>query len=184
VIKRVFALMLIIVMAGCSTESIKPNTLSVDDLCIHRDDDKKNKVCYGMSRSDAEKVLGTGEKSIMFKYDYGVGIIYRDDKIVSIALDQDSKNVYNTIRGSKIGNLKEDVLTLYGDKYPIIRTTSPQSLDYVYDIENNKFIGEVSYEKMDKQKLRDHLFVSTVFNEDGYVNRIFLSDLEAIMLMR
>ncbi|MFD0717274.1 hypothetical protein [Paenibacillus sp. GCM10027626] len=185
-IKRILAVMLLVVLVGCNTGgTLKPNTLSVDDLCIYKDDDKKNKVCYGMSRSEAEKILGTGTKEAFgIRYDYGVKILYRVDNIAMIVLDKDSKNVYSTVRGNKIGNLKEDVLKTYGDKYPIIRETSPQSIDYIYDLENKKFLGEVSYEKIDSKKYKDHLYVSAGFNEDEYVNRIFLGDKEAIMYLR
>ncbi|WP_339271465.1 hypothetical protein NYE54_08260 [Paenibacillus sp. FSL K6-1330] len=181
--KGLFIVVLLLLMAGCSGSNggLKTNTLSKDDLCIVKDDDSKSKVCFGMSQTDAEKILGTGAKDIMYKYDYGVSVVYRNDKTVSmIVLDTESKNVYSTVRGMKNGDLKENVLKLYGDTYPIVRETEPHSIDYVYDIKNKKFIGEVSFGNIDSKSNKDHLFLSAVYDENGIVDRIYLSDVEAI----
>ncbi|MBE9913289.1 hypothetical protein G8C92_04435 [Paenibacillus donghaensis] len=162
---------------------MKPDTLSKEDLCIVKDDDSKSKVCFGMSRADAEKVLGTGVKEMYDKYDYGVSVIYRDGKTVSvIILDADSKNVYSTIRGLKSGDSKETVLKLYGDKYPIMRETEPHTVDYVYDLKNKKFIGEVSFKNIDRNSYKDHLFFSAEYKDDQ-VKRIYISDLQGVMML-
>lgn len=184
--KRVFQYMLSIVMLallmGCSSE-FKPDTLSENDLCIVKEDDSKSKVCFGMERSEAEEILGQATKNIMMRYDYGVSVVYREDTVAYITLDEKSKDIYKTVRGVQVGDDKENVLKLYGEKYPIMRTTSPETVDYVYDNVKGNFVGEQSWEETDPSAFKDQLFVST-YIVDGKVSKIFLADREALITLR
>lgn len=184
-LKYVAIVALLLFLTGCSGDAgFKPDTLSESDLCIMKMDNKQ-KVCYGMEREEAEKVLGQGEKSSFFyKYDHGVDIIYREGKTVAlIRLSEGSEANYSTVRGSKVGDLKQNVFTLYGKKYAIDRETEPHSIDYVYDVSNKKFLGEISFKNKDFKTLQDHYFVSTGYNDDGYIVYVYLSDIQAIMYL-
>lgn len=184
-LKYVTIAALLLFLTGCSGNAgFKPDTLSESDLCIMRMDNKQ-KVCYGMEREEAEKVLGQGEKSSFFyQYDHGVDIVYRDKKTVAlIRLTEGSEKIYRTVRGSKVGDLKQNVFTLYGKKYAIDRETQPHSIDYVYDVSNKKFLGEISFNKIDFKTLQDHYFVSAGYNDLGSIVYVYLSDLQAIMYL-
>ncbi|CAH0120683.1 MULTISPECIES: hypothetical protein [unclassified Paenibacillus] len=185
-LKYVTIIALLLFFTGCSGDGgFKPDTpLSESDLCIITMDEKQ-KVCYGMEREEAEKVLGQGEKSSFFyQYDHGVDIIYREGKTVAlIRLTEGSEKMYRTVRGSKVGDLKQDVFTLYGKKYAIDRETEPHSIDYVYDVSNQKFLAEISSKNKDFKTLQDHYFVSAGYNDDGSVVYLYVSDLQAIMYL-
>ncbi|MFH5187086.1 hypothetical protein ACHHV8_33390 [Paenibacillus sp. TAB 01] len=156
-----------------------------DDLCIESLGNKAM-VCYGMDKTDAEKTLGTGTKeNFWLDYDNGVKVMYRDQKVVMILLVEKSEKSYSTVRGAKVGDLKDSILKLYGEKYPIVREKSPRSVDYVYDLIGKKFIDASSIEKIKLESQKDHLFFSTVLNDnDDRVKMIYLSDLQATMQLR
>lgn len=175
---------LFLFIAGCST-SADPDTLSKSDLCIVKSDDAKQKVCYGMTRSKAEKVLGSGQKStIGFKYDHGVQVMYRkNDRIATIHLSE--KGVYKTARGAQIGDSKESLLALYGEKYPNVRDKSkPYTVEYAYDSKEKKFIGEASYGEISKDPKPEYYFFQAVLNENNQITDFYLSDMKAILLMQ
>lgn len=130
--------------AACSGGKVdfKVDAFSKNDMCIVKVDDKKQ-VCYGDKRSDAEEILGAGtQNGAEEKYDFGASVIYRDDAVVGIVLHEESKGRFETVRGAKIGDSKDRIMKLYGEKYAIQATEN--NLDYAYDLKNKKFIDQVT----------------------------------------
>ncbi|BBI32671.1 hypothetical protein [Cohnella abietis] len=176
--------LLITVAVGCSGgSSFKPNTFSSSDMCIVKINNK-SKVCYGDSRSQAEKVLGSGTKSPFgYEYDFGVKLAFRDDKIVFLSFDEDAKGVYRTARGAKIGMLNSDVKKLYGNKYS---GEDGIYLGYFYDSKDKKFIDEVPPTWTDPNSdIGVNTFVlQAYFDDNGYTDRIMLIDYQYAIKMQ
>lgn len=189
---RLLIMILVVLLIGCSSGNFKPDTLSKNDLSIVKLDDKKSMVSYGMKRADAEKILGTGKKDELgrYEYDFGVSIGYRVDKdsgdetVAFIMLEEESSNVYSTIRGSKIGDLKSEVMKLYGEKYPMPTYRVDRDISYVYDLKNKRFLGQVTIsERVKADELMEHIGADFIFNDDGYVNKIMLYDRHMAMYL-
>ncbi|OBZ08940.1 hypothetical protein A8L34_22590 [Bacillus sp. FJAT-27264] len=179
--------LLFVLLVGCgSSESFKPDTFSEDDLAIVKVDDEKQIVKYGMSREDAEKILGPSktDKELFPKYDFGVQIIYRDDKVVAIGLTEDSEGVYKSSRGAEVGMKKEGVKKLYSEKYGL--SVFEQDLDYIYDSRAKRYLGKVSADQptKDEGELVDTYLASFRFDDNGDADSIFLSDRLAAVQMR
>ncbi|MDP5275083.1 hypothetical protein [Chengkuizengella axinellae] len=168
-------ILFLLILSGCSEFEV--DKFSEDDMCIINTD-VSGEVCYGMSRSDAEKVLGFGTKNDLgwFDYDNGVIVQYRDNLVASVSLTNKSKDVYTTSRGTGIKMLKEEVKELYGDKYDI--EEGEQSLDYVYDLNDEKFLDKLSRDTSEVMKMRFRIHVG--FDINGYSISISLGD--ALML--
>lgn len=135
---------LTVLFSACSVEKkeFKADTFSNNDMCIVKVDEKVQ-VCYGEKRSDAEKVLGAGtQNGAEKKYDFGASVIYRDDTIVGIVLREESKGIFQTVRGAQIGDNKDQIMKMYGEKYAIQETEN--NLDYAYDSEKKKFIDKAT----------------------------------------
>ena len=165
-----------LVLSGCSSSSEK-DSISKSDLCIIHIDSGKE-VCYGMNRSEAEKVLGNGKQSVPgYEYDFGVKILYRKDTIAGIQLIDDSKGVFKTAGGAEVGMSKSEIKKLYGDKYAL--ELAEHNLDYYYDSSNKTFLGKVSIDqKRTPEESKSIYLISIVtdFNE-GNTSGIFISDL-------
>ena len=74
--------MLLVLMVGCTSSQ---GSISKGDMSIVKINNHKQIVQYGMNRADTEKVLGKGEKGLFgIKYDDGVIIQYRDEKVAGI----------------------------------------------------------------------------------------------------
>ncbi|BBI32400.1 hypothetical protein [Cohnella abietis] len=175
VLRLTVLVLLISAAVGCSGGSFKPNTFSLSDMCIVKIDNK-SKVCYGDTRSQAEKVLGSGTKSVFgYDYDFGVSLGFRDDKVVLLSFDEDAKGVYRTARGAKIGILKSDVEKLYGDKYA---GEDGEYLHYLYDSKGNEFISEVppGWVETDYDVGVNTFVLQVYFDDNGYTNQIELID--------
>lgn len=175
-----------IILVACGSE-FKPDTLSKKDIGIVKIDDSNASVYHGMTRAEAEKILGEGKGSPLVAYDNGVSILYRkegnNESIAFIALDKDADKVYQTARGIKIGALKSDVLKSYGEKYPIATHKVDRDISYVFDLNGKKFLDkDTIFEKVkDEKELHEHIGADFLFNDDGYVERIALYDRYAAM---
>ncbi|TCZ74631.1 hypothetical protein E0485_19400 [Paenibacillus albiflavus] len=185
-LKTITVLMLLfsVLLSGCGEGKFKPDTMSKDDIAIMKIDDKNAKIYYGMKRSEAEKILGNGNKDILIKYDFGVEIMYRVNKenneetVALISLDEGSKKIYSTIRGIKVGDLKSDVIKSYGEKYPVPTMKIDRDIAYYYDLKLKKFMGQESLANplSNKDDLYEQIGTDFIFNDNGYVDRIMLYD--------
>lgn len=147
-------------------------------------DDSKTKVVYGMIRADAEKVLGTGEKSSFgYDYEHGVKLLYRDDKVTGIILDEETKGVYEAIGGTKIGMLKSEVTEIYGEGY-LTEKAGNTNLRYYYDTVKKSFLKEEELAKDNEEDYEKVLGVFIEFDDNGYVDRISLTDHRMAMFLR
>lgn len=171
-------------LSGCGGGKFKPDTMSMDDIGIMKIDDKNSKVYHGMTRSEAEKILGTGsKKSFYIGYDFGVGIMYRMDQenneetVAWISLNEDSEKVYSTIRGAKVGDLKSDVMKLYGEKYSMPGVSIDTDIAYYYDLKTNKFMGQESLSNRIKEDSYEQIGINFIFNDDELIKRIMLFDM-------
>lgn len=166
------AVVLLLLLAGCGNSN---NAITVDDLSIHKVGDSKSKVTYGMSRDDAEKVLGRGKGEgfgSWFTYNSGVQIMYREDKVAGIALREESAGTYETSKGAKVGMLKDELKKIYGDNY---LGDHERNLDYAYDTVNKKFLKESESPKTQEENEKTYV-ISAVFDDNGYAQTIMLLD--------
>ncbi|KHF33416.1 hypothetical protein CM49_04364 [Paenibacillus sp. P1XP2] len=166
-------MVLIVILSGCSGGGSAK--LSRESIGIKRVDEG-GQVTYGMSRSDAENVLGTGEKKAFgFEYSDGVSIQYRDDKVVAVVLSEESDGIYQTIDGIKVGMLEDEIKKRYGKKY--VNDSKTGSLDYHYDTNKGQFLTR---EDIKNSGDSENVFVlSVTFDDNGYAKRIMLLDQRA-----
>lgn len=176
-------LVLTMLLSGCGEGKFEPDTMSMDDIAILKIDDKKSKVYYGMKRSEAEKILGTGNQDGSFiKYDFGVEIVYRvneennEETVGYIKLEEESKKVYSTIRGAKVGNSTSDVTKLYGEKYPIQMDARINTIRYYYDLKTTRFMGKESISKLELEDTPYVIIIDFKSNREDFVENIRLSD--------
>lgn len=164
-------LVFLFILGGCGSK--KAEGISKEDLGIIKMNNGK-KVYYGMSRENAEKVLGSGENSDMgmFKYDGGVSIFYRNSNVAAVVLDAESKGKYKTTHDVQIGMSKQTVVKAYGDKY--MQSPSESSLDYVYDTNTNKFMD--GYSRIAAKDADKFYTISSMFDEKGDLQRMLLVD--------
>lgn len=164
----------ILILAGCGSKS----GLSQNDIGIRKIDDPKAKVVYGMGRADAEKVLGKGEKrSSGDRYDYDNGVLayYREDKVIGVALDEESEGIYETMSGARIGMLEGELKKIYGDKY----NSEPSDgvfLNYTYDSENKIYLNRGDKSKKSPEELKEVYVLTMEFDTNGYSKSIVLLD--------
>ncbi|TYA10950.1 hypothetical protein FRY98_24590 [Paenibacillus faecis] len=185
-IKKIVAgfIVIALLLTGCGGGS----SFSADNLAIRKINDKKQVVRYGMTRTDAEKVLGVGEKQgdgvgarNSYNYESGVVIAYRDDKVVVILLNEGSSDVYETSKGARVGMLKGEIEEMYGENY--LKETNERNLDYIYDSVNKKFIVDSGSMKDLKADNKTYM-ISSTFNSDGYAETVMLLDREFGVYLR
>ncbi|MGG1613533.1 hypothetical protein [Paenibacillus phoenicis] len=175
--KGIYALIFILflLLSGCNSGNAGGITIS--DISIHKIGDTKSKVSYGMSRSEAEKVLGAGEKGAFgYEYESGVTIMYRDDKVVGIVLNKDAAYENPNL---KIGMLKDELKKIYGNDFLL---ETPLNLDYAYDSINKTYLNESS-PAISQEEAEKVYVVSVMFDENGYANRIMLLDQRMAMYL-
>lgn len=182
--KRVYivwtVIFLLFALPGCgNTEAVnmEPDTFFKQDMAIFKTDNSQEQVSYGMSRKAAEKVLGNGKAGIpnSYTYEFGVSVIYRNNKVVSLALTGEPQGVYRTARGAELGMSKTAIKELYGAKYAI---ENDKYMDYYYNSESGQLyegsVKELNSLKGDALKRRQ--MVSTVYDEAGNARVIILMD--------
>ncbi|MNW47390.1 hypothetical protein [Fontibacillus panacisegetis] len=176
----VLLLSIIFILVGCNSKS----GLSKSDIGIKKADDNKTKVVYGMSRVDAEKILGIGEKSSFgYDYEHGVKVLYRDDKVAGVILDEETKGIYDAIGGTKIGMLKSEVTEIYGEGY-LSEEAGNTNLRYYYDTVKKSFLKEEELAKDNEEDYEKVLALFIEFDDNGYVDRISLTDHRMAMFLR
>jgi hypothetical protein len=128
----------------------KPGVFAREDTCIVKNDTKE-KVCYGDSQSEAEKVVGKGQqegkRKYSMMYEDGIRIIYREDHVVCIGLFYESEGVYSTARGVKIGDKITNVHEAYGEEFLVYGSNNEQAF-YAFDTANWKQI--MDYDQVGK----------------------------------
>ncbi|MMZ58603.1 hypothetical protein D1872_205910 [compost metagenome] len=166
----VLLLSIIFILVGCNS---KPS-LSQDDIGIRKVDDPKAKVIYGMSREDAEKVLGTGKKNSYLGFDYenGVTVYYRDDNVVGVLIDGESKGIYETTNCLGIGVLESEVEKRFGKD----GIKQEAFIDYIYDTDSKMFLGKDAPRKQIEDDMERVFIVSVRFDDNGYANFFSLLD--------
>jgi hypothetical protein len=147
-------------------------------MCIVQLDEGKGEICYGMARSNVESLLGTGEKGA-FKstvYAAGVSIMYRNDTVAGISLEQNSKGRYKTARGAVIGMSKAEIKKLYGEEYAVEH--GERNLDYFYDSASKRFVTDLSSSKNQTQEEMVSTYILSVIMDSTAVSaeRIMLLD--------
>jgi hypothetical protein len=152
------------------------NAVASNDFCIVQAKDGKAKICYGMTRIDAEKVVGQGKKiGMLYQYDNGIGIIYNEEAIVNITMTETSKGKYMTASGGEMGMLKEKFKKAYEGKPTLIDDN--KKLSYAYSTVEKKYLEKVNYLEMTGEQKQKIYTVNITFNESGYAEGIVLSDL-------
>lgn len=183
---KVYSSMLLFIVSlflvtGCASTSAN---ISAEDLTIIKSIDKNDFVKYGMSRSDAENILGKGEKTFLgFEYNDGVTIMYRDDQVAGIALSEDAKGIYTTSNNIGIGMLEDDIKKQYGDQY-MADQSNGGFLTYYYDTENKAFLKDKSPTSITQENSQKIYVITIAFDENGYADRIMLLDHLMAVYMR
>ncbi|PZD95370.1 hypothetical protein DNH61_12570 [Paenibacillus sambharensis] len=172
-LRGVFLLPLVVwMLAGCGSSS--PG-LTEEDLSISKIGDSRAKVEYGMDRTDAEKILGTGKKhsSTITHYDPGISVFYRGDKVAGITLGKQSADVYQTSKLIKAGMARSDIREIYGTENA--RFDSPKSLLYTYDTKEKTFLSDIPKD-IDNDELINIIQISIQFDDEENAQSITLID--------
>ncbi|URN94541.1 MAG: hypothetical protein NAG76_22440 [Candidatus Pristimantibacillus lignocellulolyticus] len=174
--KLVLAIIVIVFLAGCSLGNTKEKEIEFSTACISNN--KKETVCYGDNRVKAEEVFGKGEKGEHgeFNYKNGVKIGYRDDLVARIRLDKDSEGKYSITPDIKVGVLQGKVNEVFGD---VFISTSEQVDSYYYDTIKKEFITE---DEEVPENWLDYMGYFFIYDENGYVSEIAITDVQLSML--
>lgn len=171
----------IFLLGGCGSKS----GLSKEDIGIRKIDDPKAKVEYGMSREDAEKILGAGKRQMKFLYTYqdGVTIYYRDDVVAGVGIAEEAKARYETAGGARIGMLNSEFQEIYGDQ--VASSKDGSHLLYYYDSDKKLFsTDEEPPKKATEEEARSIFTIYARTDDRGYVETITLCDLPIAQLGR
>jgi len=168
--KYFYTISLLVLLAGCGSSS---GAFTESDMCVEQVNDSSSKVCYGMSKSEVEKILGPGQEvhSQLSEFENGLSAMYRDDMLVAIVLKEESKGVYVTARGAGMGMSKSEIVKLYKD---FSLFWSEGSVTSAYDMVEEEFIGEDYIEN--KEQADKVLMLAVVFDSAETANRILLGD--------
>lgn len=173
-------LLLLLFTVGCGNNepSNVGESLSVDNLAVHKVGDKKQTIYYGMAKKDAEKLLGTGNKATgilgdTYSYKDDLSLSFRDEKVVCITLEEGSK--FTTANGAEVGMTKDEIKELYGDKNAV--EVTDYDLNYMYNFKDKKFIKSTDNKVFkDREAMTNTYQISISFNDNGKSKRIMLLD--------
>lgn len=170
--KTVLVLLFLFVLTACANSK---DGVTTKHLAIQKVNDHKAIVEYGMSRAEAEEVLGKGEEkdianSVM--YSSGVRIMYREDTVAGISLGEESKDAYETVGGFKVGMSKDDFKKIYGEQY---LKDMERNLDYAYDSINKRYLQEKEWVAKAEDDTKIYV-ISAMFNGKGAADGIVLVD--------
>lgn len=179
------SMLLLLVSLFLVTGCVSTNAnISAEDMAVVKSSDKKAVVKYGMSRSDAENILGKGEKTFLgFEYNDGVIVMYRDDQVVGVSLSEDSKGIYTTSNNIGIGMLEDDIKKQYGDQY-MADQSNGGFLTYYYDTDGKAFLKDKSPTSITQENSQKIYVITIAFDENGYADRIMLLDHLMAVYMR
>ncbi|KLU55175.1 hypothetical protein EL84_24215 [Paenibacillus sp. VT-400] len=173
----ILVVIMVLIMSACGGGSFKPDEFSKDDMAIIKIETDEKVKC-GMSRLEAEKILGKGEGTtgIVSTLEYASGILieYREDVVASIKLNGESKGNYKTARGAEVGILKGEVLEKYGHKFVITENSSAIEMKYI--LNNGEELSESEIEDK-KYGLEKSYNASFYFDTSGYADSIILTNI-------
>ncbi|MOA23751.1 hypothetical protein D3C78_1443930 [compost metagenome] len=98
-------------------------------------------------------------------------------------MDEETKGVYEAIGGTKIGMLKSEVTEIYGEGY-LTEKAGNTNLRYYYDTVKKSFLKEEELAKDNEEDYEKVLGVFIEFDDNGYVDRISLTDHRMAMFLR
>lgn len=181
--KKIAILLLsgVLLLTGCSSTP----KITKSDICVKKQGESKE-ICYGMSRSDAEEIAGKGKdiggKPGRFEYDHDLEIKYRDDKVVSLAIDEDSKDYYQFSSGLKIGDLKGVLEKRYGTSME--GKSESSIISYIYDSKRDRMMSKEDLNNVtDAEEHPDqYIYLSAFDDADGYLSSILIGDLASILI--
>ncbi|WP_405115745.1 hypothetical protein MHH28_13600 [Paenibacillus sp. FSL K6-1217] len=176
--KVTFTLLFVIFLTACGSSK---SGITPDDISIVKVDDEKAIVTYGMSRTGAEKVVGEPEDEGIgsrIRYNNGISITYRDNSVVFISLNEESKGKFKTVDGAEINMNKNDFKKIYGEDKAV---EAPDTLNYVYDSEKKEYVNELKPDQ-ENAKYKKYL-VSVKFNDKGEADLILVSDINAALYL-
>lgn len=167
----------LIVLSACSSpgSKLEPDTFSKNDLGIIKVDDPEFKLSYGMNRDDVEKLLGVpkeDENKIKHQssYDFGIRIMYRDDTVAGIVLEDSSMGIYQTVRGIGVGSTSDQIKEAYGSKYAL------DDQSYIFDSKNERFIESIPTSGEDPKDLEQIYAMTPTLTDGDIISRIHLLD--------
>lgn len=170
--KIVLGLLFLLVLTACGDSK---DEITTKQLVIQKVNDSKAKVQYGMSRAEAEEVLGKGEEKGIanaVSYDSGVTIMYREDKVAGMTLGKESKDRYETAGGFQIGMSKDEFKQIYGDQY---LKDMESNLDYAYDSNNKRYLQENDWLAKSEDDSKIYM-IYAMFDGKGAAKGIGLAD--------
>lgn len=169
-------------VAGCSGggtgEAAEPDKMSAEEGCIVKINDPEQKICYGMAKSEAEAIAGTGNESGRplpdYQYEGGLRIGYRDDSVALLSL-QGEESAYETIRGAGPGTTKADMKASYGEQYAL--EEGVRHLDYFFNLENKTpLVMDDLMKQRGEEEMQGTLIVSATFDSGDAVDHIMIMD--------
>lgn len=179
----IFVIATLLVLTGCGSSD---KMIMKNDLSFNKVGDRKAKVGYGMSRSQVEKVIGKGRTGkFRDEYPSGITIMYREDTVASIFIDENAKDIYETSGGLKIGMLESDAKKKYGDQF-FADVETGAILAYAYDTSTKSFLNRESPAKKQKseEEMEDVLMITMTFDNEGYATSILMMDQKMSKLLR
>ncbi|MEW9701985.1 hypothetical protein [Paenibacillus sp. SI8] len=172
------AVIILMLISGCSSEAGKlvPDAFSAKDLCMEKTGFPDSEICYGTDRKRVERILGSGKGSgVVQKYDDGVSVMYREDKVAGLAIGFSLEKRMQITRGIRIGSKKEEVEQKYGKKYAIV--TALGGTLYSFYKENNLPLERKAYKSERSDDEKQGVFeIWFSYDKAGGVNEIILSD--------
>lgn len=179
--KKIAILLLsgMLLLTGCGTST----KLSHEEMCV-KELDGEGKICYGMSRLEAEKIAGEGDKRAVgdvYRYEKGLTIKYRNNNVVLITLDHNSGNDYEQYpAGIKFDDPIDAVKKRYGKEFDTLNK-KPEIIEYVYDMKNGKRVVDINekrdpdFQKKVKEDPEKYLQYDVVAR-DGYISTLSFGD--------
>ncbi|GIQ69807.1 hypothetical protein DUZ99_18030 [Xylanibacillus composti] len=164
-------------LTACGGGEFEPDAYSVDDMCVVQVDTEE-RVCYEMTRSEIEAVLGAGTEGSFgwIEYEGGVTVAYRDEQAAGLFLDRTSAGKYRTARGAESGMSKDEIKQLYGTKAAV--ELGGNNLDYFYDSKEGRALEELP--RKSQEEMMDVHVISFLQFEHG-ADRIMLLDARMAM---
>lgn len=171
---KLVVLFLALALVGCSSSK----GISSQDLCVTHINLNET-ICYLQERAMIEKVAGGGQEGVTFltEYSNGLSILYRDDRAVLIAIDEEAKGVYKSM--VNIGSTRADILKVYGQDN--LFSNSIATTDYFYDSTNKTFIDSNNFKADTADHNKQVYVVSTRISNEGHIESIYLGDRQAVM---
>lgn len=171
--KILVMLLLVLLIAGCSSGGSEITDIKASDLCVtHINFDSK--ICYGDDKKKVEAITGEGKEEMKITfYDNDISIFYRNDTVAAISLGEESLDVYKTDY-AKIGDSKKSILDNLGSKNA--NNNAPSNLDYIYDSQTKEFTLDTPKPKETAEEMEQVYQLSFRFNADGNTENIMLLD--------